>query len=160
MSVDISNAEYVILGTNEPVPDGCVCFGQKWPSNTEHSRDRERLKRAIADGKLGDVYRRVRSNGDTNGPVYVNEARALAYLRDYDESRSRAGSQKKGKAGCNVDALQVEDAITALCEINNGITLMQATLERLTVAVESIATQPKTPQQELMHTFSTNGFDS
>lgn len=39
---------------------------------------------------------------------------------------------------------QMEAAVVALCEINNGITLMHATLERLTAAVESIATQPRT----------------
>lgn len=43
---------------------------------------------------------------------------------------------------------QIEAAVVALCEINNGITLMQATLERLAQAVESIATQPGKTQHE------------
>ena len=55
---------------------------------------------------------------------------------------------------------QIEAAVIALSEINNGITLMQATLERLAEAVESMATQPKTPQQELLHTINGNGFHS
>ena len=38
---------------------------------------------------------------------------------------------------------QFEAAVIALCEINNGITLIHATLERLATAVESIATAPK-----------------
>ncbi len=37
---------------------------------------------------------------------------------------------------------RTEAAVVALCEINNGISLVLATLERLTSAVESIATQP------------------
>ena len=35
---------------------------------------------------------------------------------------------------------------------------MNATLERLTAAVELIATQPKTAQQDLVSTFESNRF--
>ena len=48
-----------------------------------------------------------------------------------------------GKPAALMSSGQIESAIVALCEINNGITLMHATLERLTAAIESIATQPK-----------------
>lgn len=57
-----------------------------------------------------------------------------------------------------VGIAQVEAAVVAMCEINNGITLMQATLERLTLAVESIATQPKTAHDRLLATVDGNGF--
>jgi hypothetical protein len=45
------------------------------------------------------------------------------------------------------------DIVVALVEIAK-------TLERLATAAESIATQPKTPQQELLHTINGNGFHS
>lgn len=57
-------------------------------------------------------------------------------------------------------ASQLELAVVALTRIDNGITLMQATLERLATAVESIATQPKTAQQELLNAVNGNGFYS
>jgi uncharacterized membrane protein len=51
---------------------------------------------------------------------------------------------------------QNEAAVVALCEIINGISLMHATLERLTAAVESIATQPK--REPLEEFANDNGF--
>jgi hypothetical protein len=51
---------------------------------------------------------------------------------------------------------QFETAVIALCEINNGITLIHATLERLATAVESIATQPR--RDPLEQFANDNGF--
>ena len=85
-----------------------------------------------------------------------------------DEARSALDSVRQHAAARPAAAIstpvvsysQIEGAVLALSEINNGISLIHATLERLASAVESIATQPKTPQQELLHTFNGNGFHS
>ena len=44
--------------------------------------------------------------------------------------------------------------------MNNCLTLIHATLERLASATENIATQPKTAQQELLNAVNGNGFYS
>lgn len=68
-----------------------------------------------------------------------------AFLRAFHEPKhaKRTATETSKPATSGIDSSHVESAVIALCEINNGITLMQATLERLTAAVESIATQPK-----------------
>jgi hypothetical protein len=53
---------------------------------------------------------------------------------------------------------QAETSIVALCEINNGIALLYDVLDRLTKAVESIATQPQTPHDRVVATVESNGF--
>jgi hypothetical protein len=161
MAADVSKVKFKILGTNEPVPEGYVCLGERWPAKGVVGRDRERLRAAMRDGQLGDAYRRVRFSGDDQGPIYVSESAAVSYLRRYEsENEPRPAAKQSRNATPAFSAPQIEAAVIAMCEINNGITLMQATLERLTTAVESIATQPKTPQHELLHTFNGNGFHS
>jgi len=71
----------------------------------------------------------------SNGRWYVHAAKANEFL-----AKSKATPVE---TPVRTDDGRIHAAVIALCEINNGITLMQATLERLTAAVESIATQPK-----------------
>lgn len=90
--------------------------------------------------------------------------RRMFVHKDHIESARRRHLDKQAadaasdKPQATIVSDHTEAAVIALCEINNGITLMQATLERLTAAVELIATQPKTAQQELLSTFESNGF--
>jgi len=81
-----------------------------------------------------DEHERIHTCG-SNGRWYVHAAKANEFL-----AKSKATPVE---TPVRTDDGRIHAAVIALCEINNGITLMQATLERLTAAVESIATQPK-----------------
>lgn len=101
------------------------------------------------------------------GPWFVREDHIAA-----TQEQRRTRRQYRGNQGGKQDDSEslhqfrvngvaigpIEAATVVLCEIDKGITLMNATLERLTAAVELIATQPKTAQQELVSTFESNGF--
>jgi hypothetical protein len=64
-----------------------------------------------------------------------------------------------------MSASQVEAAVIALCEINNGITLIQATLQRVVHQLERIAddademaTKPGNAHDRVVATVESNGF--
>jgi hypothetical protein len=99
-----------------------------------------------------------------SGRWWVHEASASDYLLKLrSESTpllSEPAERNRKHSSQQTGDLFPDAAITALVRIDNGISLMQATLDRLATAVESIATQPRTPQQELLHAISSNGFDS
>ena len=97
--------------------------------------DQKKLSDAHTDGFIAAV-KLMRSTEDRTGPVWVDAEAAREVLAG-DKARTKKVSAYQMSAGHN------EAAIVALCEINNGISLIHATLERLTAAVESIATQPK-----------------
>jgi hypothetical protein len=112
--------------------------------------DQKKLSDAHTDGFIAAV-KLMRSTEDRTGPVWVDAKAAREVL---------AGEKARTKKACTdeMSAGQNEAAVIALCEINNGLSLIHATLERLTSAVESIATQPKPAAHELMETISSNGF--
>ena len=98
--------------------------------------DQKKLSDAHTDGLIAAV-KLMRSTEDRTGPVWVDAEAAEKVLSADKQASTQRRSDSAPSAG------QHEAAVIALCEINNGITLMQVTLERLTAAVESIATQPK-----------------
>lgn len=98
-----------------------------------HSADWKSLSEAAKAGEIPAFKL-------SNGRWYVHKQKAAAYLAASREPAMSATATRKSAA----DHGLTEAAVVALCEINNGITLMQATLERLTAAVESIATNPRT----------------
>jgi len=104
--------------------------------NQEHSTDYKRVFDAIKEGLVHGLQ-----DGKSKRWI-VNKAQADAFLAERAEC-TRAAS--KAKTRTNASGEQVEAAVIALCEINNGITLMQQTLERLAQAVEAMATQPREP---------------
>ena len=116
--------------------------------------DQKKLSDAHTDGIIAAV-KLMRSADDRTGPVWV-DAEAAKRVLEGTSSQSRRQASLQFRVN-GAPAEQYEAAVVALCEINNGITLMQVTLERLTTAVESIATQPKTPHQESMATIGGNG---
>ena len=67
-----------------------------------------------------------------------------------------AGTQPAG----NANDLQYQSVCESLADISDTLRGMERTLERLATAVESMATQPKTPQQELLHAINGNSFHS
>jgi len=114
--------------------------------------DQKKLSDAHTDGLI-EAVKLMRSTDDRTGPVWVDAEAARRVLEPEKPVTSKKGTSDPAWADSRTEA-----AVIALCEINNGISLMQATLERLTAAVESIATQPKLAQQELLATISSNGF--
>jgi hypothetical protein len=102
-----------------------------------HSADYKLLVSAVRDGELRGLQdpksRRYYVPQDAANRLLIGKATQAAD-KPADESK---------QARATASSSQIEAAVIALCEINNGITLMQATLERLTTAVENIATQPK-----------------
>lgn len=77
----------------------------------------------------------------SNGRWYVHRSQAAKLLAEAFDSAADV-SVDKASNGC-LDGRRIESAITAMCEISNGLTLMHEVLERLTAAVEQIATQPR-----------------
>jgi hypothetical protein len=96
--------------------------------------DQKKLSDAHTDGFIAAV-KLMRSTEDRTGPVWV-DAKAAREVLAADKARPKKASTDQMSAG------QHEAAVIALCEINNGIILMQATLERLAEAVEKIAKHP------------------
>ena len=135
------------------IPDGFVPLAD-WDhrnraNNDGHSAEWKTLGDAARAGELPAFKL-------SNGRWYVHREKAVALLADSFATAPMPVTNTPAAAG--IDKRHVEAAVVALCEINNGISLMHVTLERLTAAVESIATQPKAAQQELLSTISSNGF--
>lgn len=126
------------------------------PIHSSNKRHHNALVKACESNKIRRIRLR-RSAGDIYGHLYVHRQDAAEVIRESDERFAGRTSEPQTQTSTTVDnrfaavaypgtrisAGQIEAAITALCEINNGITLMQATLERLATAAESVATEPK-----------------
>ena len=113
--------------------------------------DQKKLSDAHTVGLI-EAVKLMRSTDDRTGPVWVDAEAAKRVLATDKPAASKKGTGDPAWANARFEA-----AVIALCEINNGITLMLPVLERIATAVESIATQPKTPHQELMAAIGTNG---
>ena len=145
--------ETQIILDEKQVPHGFVPLSDFDVSSAEHKR----LSEAHNSGSIRAV-KVARTLGQVrNGRVWVSKEDADNFLAG---NMTKRREQAKPTEQSAATAAQLHAAITALVRIDNGISLMQATLERLTAAVELIATQPRTPQQELLHAISSNGFDS
>ena len=105
--------------------------------------DQKKLSDAHTDGLIAAV-KLMRSTEDRTGPVWVDADAARRVLDGSERQQVR-----KPAIPSVASSSQIEAAVIALCEINNGITLMHGVLERLTAAVESIATQPHPAEQAL-----------
>lgn len=117
---------------------------------------------------LYGYVQRAFERGDLMRSLFKCRGKRFIHQDDLDrltaQFNARAASPQQDQCDSSTDGVasmshgQCEAAVVALCEINNGIALMQATLERLTLAVESIATQPKTAHDRLLATVDGNGF--
>lgn len=138
------------INDESQVPDGYVPMALFDHTTRLHRA----LSKAHSEGKVRAV-KLVRHEGDIKtGPVWVHGGDAEEFRQSHEATRPTAPEPADIPAtapviACRehderrvVSAAQMEAAVIALCEINNGITLMHATLERLTAAVENIATQP------------------
>lgn len=154
MANDLSKVKLKTLGTNEPVPVGYACLGDKWPAEGTSGRDRERVRKGIVTGDV-DAYRRVRFEGDTRGNIYVKLSDAVAWLDGFDSRSAKVSTIVETQSSTIVD---MSSAVAALASIDATLDEIYRVLERLTNAVESIATQPKTAQQDVLAGIGSNGF--
>jgi len=129
--------------------------------------DYKAVARAQKNGLVRAV-KLVRHEGDLkNGFVWVHKGDADTYLSSLvlpDSHEQLAEEQCVTPSQTASLDSKAEAAVIALCEISNGVTLMYDVLDRLTKAVESIATQPQTEEQvrEAITTVCRNadGFDN
>jgi hypothetical protein len=122
---------------------------------TQSLVEQKQLSDAHTDGRI-EAVKLMRSTTERGGPVWVDAAAARRFLAGDDvQDQKPARSANAAASDARVDA-----AVAAICEMNNCLTLIHATLERLASATENIATQPKTAQQELLNAVNGNGFYS
>lgn len=129
------------------LPDGWVPlsrFDSKDRGRTEgHSPEYKQLVAAVKDGELRGLQ-------DPKSRRY--------YVPQEDAARLLVSKSAKAEKPSPPKDLQYESVCESLGSIDNWLENIVLVLERLTAAVESIATQPKTAQQELLAKMSSNGF--
>jgi hypothetical protein len=147
------------MSMDEYIPAGFVPLAN-WDhkhrgNNDGHSVEWKSLNDAVKAGEIAGFRL-------PNGRWYVHQEQAAALLAKAAEPVPVAAA--KGTRKTAMPGGQTEAAVVALCEINNGIALMLDVLERLTLAVEGMATQPRTEEQvrEAITTACRNadGFDN
>ena len=133
-------------------------FGcHKGNTDQKASAEYKVLYRAWCDEQIGGI-KFMANPHDKRGQIYVDPAEAQRLIDGAARQRlPKKSIECDAKSG---SASQIEAAAASLASIDTTLDEIYRVLERLTTAVEGIATQPKTPQQELLHTFSGNGFHS
>jgi hypothetical protein len=136
------------------VPDGFVPLAE-WDhrsrsGNDGHSAEYKALRAAADAGEI-DAFQIGGSKR-----WYVSRSDAVRLL---ESQLSDSPKQSKAKPQAT-ECLDCHASALALVRIDNRLGLMIDILERLATAVETLATQPKTPQHELLHTLNSNGFHS
>lgn len=96
--------------------------------------DQKKLSDAHTDGLIAAV-KLMRSTEDRTGPVWVDAEAAARVLRG---TNARQACKHDAQPNVAADS-RVEAAVIALCEMNNSMSLMLATLQRLANAVEKVA---------------------
>lgn len=135
-----------IIKDESEVPPGYVPLANYGKKTATHRR----LCAAHAEGAIRAV-KQARYVGEMRtGRVWVHEQDAAAFLAagSVAEKTQSRDCRQDALGNVGLDARQIEGAVIALCEINNGITLMHETIERLVDAVESIA-PPKTAHRAM-----------
>lgn len=123
--------------------------------------DHKRLSSAHAKGLIRAVKMMRSPKDHRSGKVWVHQRDAAEFLAGYDSAKSEPKST--GKRDFSASNSQVEAGVIALCEISNSLTLACDLLERLTLAVESIATQSRQTEDQMRREIMTacesaNGF--
>lgn len=100
--------------------------------------DQKRLSDAHTDGVIAAV-KLMRSTDDRTGPVWVDAEAAARVLAPAEP----VGKAKPASAGEVIDKRHAESVCESLVSIDSTLDEIYRVLERLTTAVESIATQPR-----------------
>lgn len=134
------------------IPPGFVPLAN-WDSrhrrhNDGHSVEWKTLSDAVKNGEIPGFKL-------SNGRWYVHERVSVEHLaKSLPQPTECAVAQESGV----IDKRHAEIVCESLASIEATLDEIYRVLERLTAAVEIIATQPKTAQQELLATTSSNGF--
>jgi hypothetical protein len=120
-----------------------------------HSPEYKQLREAFRQRKIPGLQ-----TGGERGRVYVHEQSAKQYLADNVLAEAAKFSEPEPAS----PSPSADNAIAALTAVLSALATSQMSLvaevERIATAVESIATQPKTPPQGLAHEMSGYGFHS
>lgn len=101
--------------------------------------DQKRLSDAHTDGVIAAV-KLMRSTDDRTGPVWVDAEAAARVLWPAEPAAPKV---KGFAAQGGIDKRHAESVCESLASIDSTLDEIYRVLERLTAAVESIATQPK-----------------
>jgi hypothetical protein len=111
---------------------------------------------AWCEGKIGG-FKFMSTPRDRNGRIFVDPADASQVIRS--ASRDAAPSLLFGRRSQGTPAatnLQYESVCESLADIAQSLAAVERLLERLATASESIVTQPKASQHDLLHTINGN----
>ena len=101
---------------------------------------------------------------DDRGPIYVKPSAAADALAKYSAAfaarRDGVKPTKPERELCGIDKRHAEIACESLASMKSTMDEIYLVLERLTAAVESIATHPKTAQPDGLATMSSNCFNN
>ena len=126
----------------------------KGNSERKATREYKVLYRAWCDEQMSGI-KFMANPHNKNGQIFVDPAEASRII----ESATAPGSSPKAAADSKTATNpQYASACESLADIAQSLAGVERLLERLVDAAEAIATQPKTPQAELMQTIGSNGF--
>jgi hypothetical protein len=123
------------------VPDGYMALVEF----DSQSLDHKRLSGAHAKGLIRAVKMMRSPRDHRSGKVWVHHQDAKAFLAAYDTQRAGHKPEPTAEAAvaAGIDKRHAEIACESLASMKSTMDEIYLVLERLTAAVESIATQPK-----------------
>jgi hypothetical protein len=128
----------------------------KGNSERKATREYKVLYRAWCDEQMSGI-KFMANPHNKNGQIFVDPAEAKRVI---EATIAPIPSPKVAVETKRANDLQYESACESLADIAQSLAGVERLLERLVDAAEAIATQPKTPQAELMHAIGSNGFHS
>lgn len=150
-----------VVSNESQVPAGFKQLKEWGPPRTQGkagSAEYETLHRAYRNATI-EAYKVMQSPRDKCGPVFVNADQAQVILSS-ELYRGQPVQSSTGKcfAQSTIDKRHAESVCESLASIDSTLDEIYRVIERLTLAVESIATQPKTAHDRLVATVESNGF--
>ena len=139
------------MSMNDFIPEGFSPLAE-WDFRERQKQDGHSPEwKALSDAAKA---RKVPAFRLSNGRWYVHKQKATEFLATCYLTPVSAPVKAASNSSTTVD---VAAAVASLASIDTTLDEIYRVLERLTTAVENIATQPKTPHQELMASVGTNG---
>lgn len=134
MGVSLKHVKMSVITDEAQAGRSFAAFSDLYPQDTD-AKNRERVKRGIAEGKV-DAKRLIRTTKDIeNGEIYINVEQAKAWLSSTYE---RDTELRGGAQHMRLRALAHEERGEQLAKVI-GV------LGRIADALENLATKPETP---------------
>jgi hypothetical protein len=155
-----------IHSTSE-VPAGYVPLSHYGDADTKKI-----VSKAHCQGLIPAVKLCRHKGEERTGPVWLSKPHTDEFLANYNRRAISEACGERTESNRHAVPESVDQFLGQLSlaestvvggglrELNASMATIAELLERLATAAENIATQPKTPQQELLQQFSTNGFHS